>query len=222
MNWLYQLVFMITFAPLAWSQIPVSQYEHLVGKKAGTDNKGKWDSLYSQSSFVYGKLPAQFIADNYDYIPFGSSILDVGMGEGRNAVFLAQKGYKVTGIDLSTVAIKKSQILAKERNVTIKTIVGNVSKYNFPKESFDAVICFYYVDRTLIDKLKEFLKPGGYIIYEANTVEYKSVNKLASDPDHYYLKNGELIKLFSDFRILKFEEPIHRKNYISSIIAQKK
>ena len=66
----------------------------------------------------------------------------MGMGEGRHAVFLAQKGYKVTGIDLSSVAVKKANMLASEFGVRIKTVVASLKKYKIPKESFDAVVCF--------------------------------------------------------------------------------
>lgn len=199
-----------------------SQLEYLSGKKMMTDNKSKWDQVFSKPSFVYGKSPAHFLSSNFDYIPYGGSVLDLGMGEGRNAVFLAQKGYKVTGIDLSSIAVKKSQMLAKERGVSIKAITANVQEYNFPENSFDAIVCFYFVDRALVEKFKKWLKPKGVIIYEAYSLDQKQHGASIGEPDHEYLKNGELLKIFSDYRILKFEEPLHKTEFTSSIIVQKK
>ena len=83
------------------------------------------------------------------------------MGEGRNAVYLAKFGHEVTGIDISSVAIKKSNKLAKENNVKIKGIVGDLNKYVFNENEFDVVLCYYYLDRKLIKKIKRWVKPGG-------------------------------------------------------------
>lgn len=203
--------------------IEASRLEQLSGVRS-QDTKKIWDKKFSSRNYVYGKTPAKFIAENYSYIPFGASILDMGMGEGRNAVFLAQKGYKVTGIDISSVAVQKAIALSKEFGVQINTVVASLNKHKIPEGTFDAIICFYYVDRSLIEKMKTWLKPGGMIIFEAYTTEQIKNDKKASleNPLHYYLKPQELPKLFSEMRVLKFEEPIHEKEYRSSIIVKKK
>ncbi len=200
--------------------VPASRYEQLTGKKLSQDKKAKWDKLYSSSQFIYGKAPAKFLSQSYHFIPFGSSVLDLGMGEGRNAVFLAKKGYQVTGVDISTIAVKKAQLLAKEFGVKIKTIVGNLNTYDFPENSFESIICFYYVDRKMIEKIKKWLKPNGVLIYEGFTLKQRELEE-KKDPEEYYLKNAELLKMFEGFKILKFEEPEHLKKHRSSIIVKK-
>ncbi|MFZ4713938.1 MAG: class I SAM-dependent methyltransferase [Bacteriovoracaceae bacterium] len=219
------LLFLITFTSnIVWADrqpLPASRLEQLSGVRSD-DSKQKWDKKFSSRSYIYGKSPAKFLAENYHYIPYGASVLDMGMGEGRNAVFLAQKGYKVTGIDISSVAVKKSLALAKEFGVQINTVVASLNKYKIPEGTFDAIICFYYVDRSLVDKMKSWLKPGGVIVYEAYTVDQKNADpNLKGDDPSYYLKKQELLHLF-DMRILKFEEPIHEKEYRSSLIVKKK
>ena len=103
--------------------LSASRLNKLSGDKGSFyDTKSKWDQRYNKRNYVYGKQPAKFLAENYSYISAESKILDMGMGEGRNAVFLAQKGHKVTGIDISSIAVKKSQNLAKELNVKIKDV----------------------------------------------------------------------------------------------------
>ena len=118
------------------------RYELLSGVRKTTkkDSKAFWDQKYANTKYVFGKKPAKFLAKNYDYIPPGSQVLDMGMGEGRNAVFLARKGYKVTGIDISSVAVKKSRALAREFGVRINGIVASLEKYNFPANSLDAIV----------------------------------------------------------------------------------
>ncbi len=201
--------------------ISANRFQQLTGIKVSQDSKTQWDQRYSRSTFIFGKTPAQFLAENYQYIPFEASVLDLGMGEGRNAVFLAQKGYKVTGVDISSVAVKKAYLLAQEFGVKIKGVVASLDDYKFPPQSYDAIICFYYVDRSLIEKMKTWLKPGGIIIYESFTTRERSKSKPSTLEDSGYLKERELLSLFPGMRILKYEEPLHEKEFRSGIILRK-
>lgn len=207
----------------AWSRnpLPASRFEHLTGVKMNTDSKSAWDAKYNRPTFIFGKRPADFLAENYHYLPFEGTVLDMGMGEGRNAVFLAQKGFKVTGIDISSVAVKKANLLAKEYGVKIKGVVASLKDYKIAPGSFDAIICFYYVDHSLLEKIKSWLRPGGVLIYEAHTLRQKKLASHSHDPVDNFLKEQELIKMFPGMRVLKYEEPLHLKEFSTSIILQK-
>ncbi len=198
-----------------------SRFQHLTGIKTSQDSKTQWDEKYSRPTFIFGKSPASFLAENYHYIPYEGTVLDMGMGEGRNAVFLAQKGYKVTGIDISSVAVKKAYLLAQEFGVKIKGVVASLKEYKIQPNSFDAIVCFYYVDKSLVEKIKTWLKPGGVLIYEAYTLREKSKRKRNTLDDENFLKEQELLRLFSGMRVLKYEEPLHEKEFRSSIILRK-
>lgn len=222
MNKLILLIILFPAFSLAKSPISNSRLNKLSGENTlPYDNKTIWDEKYNKRSYIYGKSPAKFLAENFDYLNSESSILDMGMGEGRNAVFLAQKGHKVTGIDISSVAVKKARNLARERGVKIKTIVGSMNTYTFPKNSFDSIICFYYVDRKLNKKIENWLKPGGILIYEAHTTKEYEKKKVKDDSKDYYLAPQELLKMFPKFKILKYEEPVHENEYRVSIILKK-
>ena len=217
------LIFVTTMA-LARDPISGSRFQQLSGVKASQDSKAQWDQRYSRPTFIFGKSPAQFLAENYHYIPFEGTVLDMGMGEGRNAVFLAQKGYKVTGIDISSVAVKKAYLLAQEFGVKIKGVVASLKEYKIQPGSYDAIICFYFVDRELLDKIHTWLKPGGVLIYEAYTLREKQRDPAKrNDPlgDTIYLRDQELLRLFPGMRVLKYEEPLHEKEFRSSIILKK-
>jgi len=211
----------LNFSIQAREAISGNRFELLTGARKGADgSKGFWDKKYARTNYVYGKAPAKFLSKNYDFIPQGARVLDIGMGEGRNAVFLASKGYKVSGIDISSVAIRKARMLAREFGVRIETIHKSVSDYKVPDNSVDAIICFYYVDREVVKMLKNWLKPGGVLVFESFNIKQKVVNGLKED-DIYLLRESELLKLFGDFNILKYEEAQHRRDFISSIIVQK-
>ncbi len=224
------ILFLLATMSSAWSTqgsardpISGSRFQHLTGVKVNQDSKTQWDQRYSRPTFIFGKSPAEFLAENYQYIPYEGTVLDMGMGEGRNAVFLAQKGYKVTGVDISSVAVKKSYLLAQEFGVKIKGVVSSLKNYKIPPESFDAIVCFYFVDRSLIENIKTWLKPGGILIYEAYTARERerTTKKIDQEDEKSYLKEQELLKMFPGMRVLKFEEPLHEKEFRSSIILKK-
>lgn len=210
--------------PVFGSRDPISgsRFQQLSGVKVSQDSKTQWDQRYSRPAFIFGKSPAQFLAENYQYIPFEGTVLDMGMGEGRNAVFLAQKGYKVTGVDLSSVAVKKSYLLAQEFGVKIKGVVASLKDYKIPPASYDAIICFYWVDRSMVEKIKNWLKPGGVLIYEGYTLKERERDPAKkNDSPENFLKEQELLKLFPGMRVLKYEEPLHEKEFRSSIVLKK-
>jgi SAM-dependent methyltransferase len=199
-----------------------SRFQQLSGVKISQDSKTQWDQRYARPTFIFGKSPAQFLAENYQYIPYEGTVLDMGMGEGRNAVFLAQKGYKVTGIDLSSVAVKKSYLLAQEFGVKIKGVVASLKDYKITPGSYDAIICFYWVDRAMVEKIKTWLKPKGVLIYEAFTIRERNRDPAKrNEPLEHFLREQELIRLFPGMRVLKYEEPLHEKEFRSSIILMK-
>lgn len=217
------LLLLLTLSAHARDPISGSRFQQLSGMKVSQDSKTQWDQRYSRPTFIFGKSPAQFLAENYQYIPFEGTVLDMGMGEGRNAVFLAQKGYKVTGVDLSSVAVKKSYLLAQEFGVKIKGVVASLKDYAIAPGTYDAIICFYWVDRGMVEKIKTWLKPGGILIYEAHTFKERERDpaKRADPNTENYLKEQELLKLFPGMRVLKYEEPLHEKEFRSSIILLK-
>lgn len=216
------LLLLLTMTAHARDPISGSRFQQLSGVKISQDSKTQWDQRYSRPTFIFGKSAASFLAENYQYIPFEGSVLDMGMGEGRNAIFLAQKGYKVTGVDQSSVAVKKSYLLAQEFGVKIKGVVASLKDYKILPGTFDAIICFYWVDRSMVEKIKTWLKPGGILIYEGYTLREKARDPAKrNDQSDEYLKEQELIRLFPGMRVLKYEEPLHEKEFRSSIILMK-
>ena len=130
----------------------------------------KWDKRYGVDEYVYGKEPNLFLKENFKKIPKGD-ILCVADGEGRNGVWLAKQGYSVTSIDYSQNAIEKISSLAKENNVSIKTICADLLNYDFGNTKYDGIISIFShfkVDDTnkLHHKYFNALKPNGVFIME--------------------------------------------------------
>jgi SAM-dependent methyltransferase len=92
-----------------------------------------WDSKYSVAEFVYTKEVNRFVKEHLANLPPGRAI-DLAGGEGRNTVFLAQKGWLVENIDISSVGLEKCQELALERGVSKNVITNNASALDFESE----------------------------------------------------------------------------------------
>ncbi|OUR98904.1 hypothetical protein A9Q84_05690 [Halobacteriovorax marinus] len=215
------ILFLFSLNSFARQAISGNRYQLLSGVRKDKESQTFWDKKFSGDEYLYGKAPAKFLSENYSYIPLAAKVLDVGMGEGRNAVFLARKGYNITGVDISAVAVRKSRRLAAEYGIRINTVVSSMEDFKAKRASYDAILVFYYVDRKLNRKLIQWLKPGGLLIYESHTKRQKKVPGNEKYEDKYLLKERELLGMFPGLRVLKYEEPLHLGEYTSSIILQK-
>lgn len=131
-----------------------------------------WDERYSEEAFAYGTEPNTFLAEQAGIIKKGGSVLCLAEGEGRNAVWLAQQGYRVTGVDSSSVGLNKAQQLASKRGVSIETVCTDLADYHIEPDSWDAIVSiFCHVPAPLRKRLHSEavagLKPGGVLILEA-------------------------------------------------------
>jgi SAM-dependent methyltransferase len=100
-----------------------------------------WDRRYAESEFVWSAGPNRSVVEQVADLPVGTA-LDLGAGEGRNALWLAERGWSVTAVDFSTVAIGKARAAADHRGVEIDTLVADVLGYR-PQTRFDLVLLAY-------------------------------------------------------------------------------
>ncbi|TVM03878.1 MAG: SAM-dependent methyltransferase [Candidatus Brocadia sp. WS118] len=188
---------------------------------ADTQDKMFWDKKYGTEAYIFGKEPVEFLREHIGLLPRGK-VLDIAMGEGRNAVFLAKHGFEVDGCDISEAAIKKARELARESNVAIHAFVADLETYQLPKDTYDVIICFYYLQRDLVPQMKAALKPGGVIIYETYTIENWERGFEGPKNKDYLLQSNELLHLFKDLKILYYRELVlNNKKAIASLIAKK-
>ena len=164
--------------------------------------------------------PAKFLRDNIMLLPKGRAI-DVAMGNGRNAVFLAKMGFAVEGVDISPDAVKTALEAARDAGVAIKADVANLEgDYRIKASAYDVIICFRYLQLSLIPQIKEGLRRGGMVVYETFTVEQVRFGK-PSNPE-YLLKYNELLHLFLDFRCRFYQEGIlETGKAMARLIAEK-
>src|SRR3972149_2081218 len=97
--------------------------------------------------------PSSFLVENAGLLPKGR-VLDVAMGTGRNAVYLARMGYNVKGIDKSPEAVLYAREIAQKAGISIKAEIADLeADYTIEKSAYDAIICFNYLQRSLIPQI---------------------------------------------------------------------
>lgn len=138
-----------------------------------------WDKRYAVADYVYGKSANTFLQENINRIPKGR-VLCLAEGEGRNAVFLAGKGYDVVAVDASSVACDKALCLAREQQVTLSYTVIDLAEYDFGCNRWDAIISIFChlppsLRQQIHSRIAQALKPGGIFLLEAYTPKQLSL-----------------------------------------------
>ncbi|WP_343306926.1 class I SAM-dependent methyltransferase [Chitinophaga niabensis] len=177
-----------------------------------------WNERYKDQEFAYGKTPNLFFKEWLPKFETGTILMPAD-GEGRNGVFAAQLGWKVTSFDLSEEGQSKALQLARERYVSLEYIVGDLEQLAFKEETFDAIGLIYAhfpgnQKSAFHRKLHTWLKPGGIIIFEAFSKQHlqyvKSDPRVGGPKDIHQLYSKEEIS--ADFKhyetVLLAEEEI--------------
>jgi SAM-dependent methyltransferase len=187
-----------------------------------------WDERFSAEEYVYGTAPNLFYKEELQKLKPGK-ILFPAEGEGRNAVYAAEKGWDVVAFDSSMEGKKKAEKLAAAKGVKIDYIISDYENIRFEPDSFDCVVLIFAhmhpEKRTAYHrKLLSFLKPGGKLILEG--FSKKQIDKDTGGPPNIDMlfSEEELEKDFkklSSFRITETdvelnEGPFHQG--IASII----
>ena len=164
--------------------------------------------------------PSPFLVENIDLLPKGR-VLDVAMGRGRNAVYLASQGFEVEGVDISPEAVAAALDQARKSGVRLKVRLEDLEKdVIIEKDVYDVIICFNYLYRPFIPTIKEALRTGGMLVYETYIVDQAQFGR-PRNPKHL-LKHNELLDLFRDFRCLRYREGIvERRKAIAGFIGIK-
>jgi len=133
-----------------------------------------WDERYSATGFFYGTAPNDFLRERHALIRPGGDVLCLAEGEGRNAVFLAQQGYRPVAVDQSAVGLEKAARLAAERGVQLKPLVADLEHFAIEADRWDAIVSIWcHLPRPLRAAVHRQvvagLKVGGVFLLEAYT-----------------------------------------------------
>lgn len=141
-----------------------------------------WDRRYDDTGYVFGQDPNQWMAANAGLLSSGMAALLPGDGEGRNGVWLAERGLDVTTIDASPVGVAKAKTLAAERGVEINAQVADLRDWSPGEARFDvAILAFVHVDpadrQRMHRRVAAALKPGGLLLLEGFAPDHLGFGK---------------------------------------------
>jgi len=187
-------------------------------------DREKWDQRYREGSYKARTHPTELLVEWLERLPRGRA-LDVASGAGRNALFLAEAGYRVDAIDVSAVALERAERTARERGLSVEWIVADLDDAELARETYDVVVVARFVDRRLVPRLKEALADGGHLIYEHHLQTPCDVGGPRSNPE-FRLRPNELLHLFWDLRVLYYREgiiddPDGRRMALAQLVACK-
>jgi len=186
---------------------------------ADEKDRERWNRKYAGEEYILGQEPIAFLCQHVHLLPTGKA-LDIAMGEGRNGVYLATQGYHVLGLDVSEKGLRKAHRLARELNTTIETHVVDLENTQLATHEYDVIVVSYYLQRDLFPRIKKALKCGGMIVMETYNEDHARYK--ADFPSDYLLKTNELLEVFKDFHIIRYQAVDDGKSKAySSILARK-
>lgn len=146
-----------------------------------------WDDRYAASELVWGAEPNRFVAREATSIEPRGRALDLACGEGRNAIWLAEQGWRVTGVDFSQVAIERARRLAADRGVEVEWCCEDLARYQPPAGAFALVLIAYLqlpwdAMQATLALAASALAPGGELLMIGHAL--RNLDQGVGGPQH--------------------------------------
>jgi dihydroneopterin aldolase len=191
---------------------PIKNIRESVGVRIERQRPSKRRSSESSPSPQGEAMPTPFLITHVQQLPKGTA-LDVAAGRGRNTVFLASQGFAVEAIDRDEEGLAALQRAVRERNLTVTVRAVDLEiNATLPKEHYDAVIVFFYLQRNLFPELISALRPGGMLMYETFLID----NHLRHNHPRrreFCLEHNELLRLIDGLRVIHYDEGTHESSH---------
>jgi SAM-dependent methyltransferase len=162
----------------------------------------RWNRILTAEKPVFNTAPNAFLVDMTKGLAPGRS-LDVGMGQGRNTIYLAQQGWDSVGFDPADRAIAAAQERAKALGVKITTTVVGEEAFDWGESRWDLIVLSYVGARDFATKVQRALRPGGMVVVEAF---HRDATKSGPIGPAVVFETNELLQLFSGLRIVRYED----------------
>ncbi|ELY70237.1 class I SAM-dependent methyltransferase [Natrinema versiforme] len=168
-----------------------------------SDDRERWNDRYEQADYDPNDAPVPALERRISTLPDGRA-LDVATGAGRNALFLAERGYDVDAVDVSDAALERARDRAAERGVDANWIRADLADFDPGRERYDVIVVSFFAALEHLPALKDALAPGGVLIYEHHL---RSSDPVAGpSTDRYRYRSNDLLRACLDLMILAYEE----------------
>jgi len=162
----------------------------------------RWNRILTAEKPAFNTQPNAFLVEMVKNRKPGAA-LDVGMGQGRNAIYLARQGWTVTGFDPADKAVAQANAAAAKLGVKLTTVIQGSEDFDFGESRWDLIVLSYVTVRDISDRVVRALKPGGIIVVEAF---HRDVTKQRPVGGGVVFDSNELLTLFAGLRVLRYED----------------
>ncbi len=171
------------------------------------DSKEWWEQRYNvKTDYLYSKEPSSFLVDHIKLLKKGET-LDLAMGEGRNAVYLAKQGFNVRGIDFSPTACDRAKALAYENNVKLDIKNQTLDFFLIPLMKYDTiVISNFHPHQSIVKNLVRGLTVGGTLFIEGYTKEQITHGKGFKPEFKECFGSNEVLRELTGLKIMVYNE----------------
>ncbi len=164
-----------------------------------------WSARYSEREYLYGKEPSAFLQENVGFLSKGKT-LDVACGEGRNAVFLALKGFSVEGVDFCEKALERAKKLAESSGAEVEFKKADLDFFLIPVLKYNTIVVVdYHPGPALLKTLGRGLAKGGTLLVDGWHMEACRRGVKGVEPFECF-KSNELLNAVSDLQVLFYDE----------------
>ncbi len=164
----------------------------------------RWNRILTAEKPTFNTAPNAFLVEMAKGRKPGKA-LDVGMGQGRNAIWLAQQGWETTGFDPAERAVAAADAMAQKLGITLYTQVAGAEQFDFGRNRWDLILLSYVGGREFKDRIMQALRPGGIVVVEAF---HRDATKGRSIGGGVVFDTAELPLLFKDLRVVRYQEPL--------------
>jgi SAM-dependent methyltransferase len=189
---------------------------------AGNDRE-KWNSRYRAGAYAERTQPSALLEGWIDSVPVGRA-MDVACGAGRNALYLAERGFVVDAIDISGEALDRARETARRSGLAVNWLEHDLDQPLVLDFAYQLIVIIRYVNLPLIRRLADCLVPGGFLVCEQHLVTGADVIGPRS-PD-YRVCSGDLRAASESLQIHHLEEgllvdPDGRPVALARLVAQR-
>jgi SAM-dependent methyltransferase len=166
-----------------------------------------WDTRFHRDTYVFGVDPHPFLQAHLNLLPRGSQILSLGEGEGRNATFLAERGFHVAALDSSRAALAKLERLATQKRVRVQPWFADASREDLGRARWDVIINIYchlpsHQRPAFYRRIDRALKPGGIFMAVLLAPDTPWGHRPPRDQQDLLVPLSELTRAFQTYRPL--------------------
>lgn len=162
----------------------------------------RWNEILTADKPRFNVQPNAFLVEMIKGKKPGAA-LDVGMGQGRNALYLARQGWKVTGFDPAERAVAAAREGAAKLGLTLDAVVADDDGFDWGESRWDLIVMSYVGVRGAVDRVIKALRPGGIVVVEAF---HRDATKRQSVGGAVVFDDNELLRLFGKLRVRRYED----------------